>query len=341
MGGAPGQLFLFCISTYNTDSINTLFIYLYVPTPPEIKMKSSLFPQFRLKLWDYMGDSGLRCLDCLGKFGLPIANLRCGTCGLLYRLRELLQSDRYPPQATLIAELELKNVYFRLLEQAERVTKEFAGQEEAPPIEREEKQAEEERSVLQTTPKSAPPKKGEFSPTGGEASGSRPSPRKEEETKEREPTGEVKKEKPKKKHTDKPKAKDKKKDKRKSRSAGRSRTPKRRVKEEGESSGREAVAEAEEIEEDRKARDRSPLERRRARSPLRPRSPLGPPPPRAPDRRWSGPIPAGNWRQEDHRRGEREPQNKGAKKRRQQALFREFKAWREHYNRTQRRDHWR
>ena len=71
----------------------------------------------------------------------------------------------------------------------------------------------------------------------------------------------------------------------------------------------------------------------RRRSPVRPRSPLGPPPPRREaHQRWTGPIPAyrpaPQW---DYERPE--PENKGVKKRKQQALLREFKAWRKRQGR--------
>lgn len=68
---------------------------------------------------------------------------------------------------------------------------------------------------------------------------------------------------------------------------------------------------------------------------MRPRSPPGPPPPRPEEGRWKGPIPAypnrghhGGW---DYCRPE--PKNKGVKKRKQQALFAEFKAWRKRQDR--------
>ncbi|CAL1147167.1 unnamed protein product [Cladocopium goreaui] len=59
----------------------------------------------------------------------------------------------------------------------------------------------------------------------------------------------------------------------------------------------------------------------------RPRSPAGPPPPRAEGYgRWEGPIPAYRGQEEWPRYPDAE--NKGVKKRKQQALFAEFKAWR-------------
>ena len=43
-----------------------------------------------------MGKNPLRCLDCLGKFGVPVQDLRCIVCSGWFRVRELLLSDRFP-----------------------------------------------------------------------------------------------------------------------------------------------------------------------------------------------------------------------------------------------------
>ena len=74
------------------------------------------------------------------------------------------------------------------------------------------------------------------------------------------------------------------------------------------------------------------------RRPLRPRSPPGPPPPRSnPEDRWVGPIPAYQREPPPRRDRSKERKNKGAKKRRQQALFSQFKAWGRNQDREDRR----
>ena len=162
------------------------------------------------------------------------------------------------------------------------------------------------------------------------------SPRRKESTKE---SKSAKRERRREEKREGRKSPSKRKDKRKSRSPERRVSPFAEVKEETDPEFEREAREEIEIEARRKRRDRSrtPLERRgggardRERvSPRRPRSPSGLPPPRSPGHRWRGPIPAGRER----RRGpiapeERRPENKGRKKKRQQAIFAEFKAWRQ------------
>ena len=302
-----------------------------------------------------MGDSCLRCLDCQGKFGAICSDLRCALCGTLFRLKALVLSERFPPGAGHFAEVTLRDTYFKVLEEGEaKAAQDQGGKEEQPPGEIDKSPLEAKPvSPLQTTPMARPAVKGELSEVK----------EKEEsealevkEPAERASSSHRPKDKPKhkKRHHRRSEEEEERRGKRKkvrSRTPGRSHSQTLRVREGEVFEERPPLRrnpERKERDRPRDSRDRGRAPRgegregrsERARSPLRPRSPLGPPPnraprsplgpppPRSPPRRWVGPIPAGgrpHYRQEDW---EKKAENKGVKKRKQQALFAEFKAWR-------------
>ena len=207
-----------------------------------------------------MGEPVLRCLDCYSKFGPIVADLRCGLCGTLFRLREYLYSDTFPEEGRLIAEVEVRNLYLRLQETGTRIAQNPLG----PGTLRWPEGVPEAR--LQTTPKAKPaepPKKGDTSEEPGEASGSKPAPIRSPEEIEKEVALEKeKKEKKSRKKSreekgDGRKSPQKKKDKKKSRSPGRSRSRQRKVKEEVPGEIEEDIRQREEVEARRKERDRS------------------------------------------------------------------------------------
>ena len=289
-----------------------------------------------------MGEGPLRCLDCQSKFGPAVFDLRCGVCGTLFRLKNFLLSDKFPVSARYIAEGQLRNFYFHLQDVGEKsIRGDFdtgadLSATAAPKV---------EESAPCTAPKAkpvAPAPLGETSPEPGASSSARGAHREEEPEEKKVSTKESKSAKRERRREEKRegrKSPSKRKDKRKSRSPERRASPVAEVKEETDPELEREAREEIEIEARRKRRDRSrtPLERRGggARdgervSPRRPRSPSGLPPPRSPGHRWRGPIPAARER----RRGpvapeERRPENKGRKKKRQQAIFAEFKAWRQ------------
>ena len=277
-----------------------------------------------------MGDQGLRCLDCRGKFGRPVADLRCATCGNLFKVKEFPLSEEYPPEGVVFAEVELRALVHNLKHTAQVLNQQLALGGGGPPETSKGSEAVDKGTALQTTPKSKPAVKGEHSPKA-EASGSKGAEAKEESLEE-EAVDHVPKEKESKKKRKareenkrgrSPQSQEPRKRKRKSRTPGRSRSRRRR--------------ESREEEKKRNSKSLSPIERRprvregeTRRSPVRPKSPVGPPPPRSPDRRWEGPIPA-RQAQRSWDAYPRHPgaENKGRKKRKQQALFNEFKAWRQ------------
>lgn len=293
-----------------------------------------------------MGDGSLRCLDCQGKFGAICSDLRCALCGTLFRLRGLVLSENFPKEAGHFAEVTLRDTYFKVLEEGETKAAELlslGGATECPPGVIDKRPLEAATELQKTTPKAKPAVKGEGS---GDSIAGRA---KEEEETSHCPEGSVKA----KEEKEERKAKKKEKKRREreeeefieSAPSGRRTSPRRsrsrRSREalpryrrpETRQSAPERLS-PERIE--RKTRSREGHRREenegeaRRRSPLRPRSPPGPPPPRAGERgRWEGPIPSFQNRPRDpERRIHREARNKGAKKRRQQALFGEFKAWR-------------
>ena len=300
-----------------------------------------------------MGDQGLRCLDCQGKFGRPVAELRCGTCGTLFKIKEILLSAHYPPEGVVFAEVELRALCFKLKEVAANLNQQLALGGVAPPEVDKGAGPQVREDILSTTPKSKPPVKGGIPPKG-EASGSKPEGVKEEvDTIEEEPIAKKDKEHKKKKKVRgeerkerSPRSQEPKKSKRRSRSPRRSRSRRRREgSEENRREHHEGSETAEGARERKRGRSLTPIERRKAssprrreaegrRSPVRPRSPPGPPPPRPPERRWQGPIPSHQTRtQWDPYPKHPDAENKGKKKRRQQALFNEFKAWRKNKKR--------
>lgn len=58
----------------------------------------------------------LECLDCRGKFGGIVHELRCSLCGQLYRLRQLLLSERFPSDGVPVVEPQVKAALFTALE---------------------------------------------------------------------------------------------------------------------------------------------------------------------------------------------------------------------------------
>lgn len=306
-----------------------------------------------------MGDGSLRCLDCQGKFGAICSDLRCALCGTLFRLRGLVLSENFPKEAGHFAEVTLRDSYFKVLEEGETKSAELrslGGASECPPGVIDKRPLEAAPLPLNTTPKAKPAVKGEGSGdskaggVGAEAGGA-----KEEEDTSHCPEGNVKAKEEKEER--KSKKKEKKRREREeeefieSAPSGRRSSP-RRSRSRRTDRSREALPRyrrpearqtapeqlsPERIE--RKTRSREGHRREedereaRRRSPLRPRSPPGPPPPRASGHgRWEGPIPSFQNRPRDpERRIHREARNKGAKKRRQQALFGEFKAWRKNH----------
>ena len=56
------------------------------------------------------------CLDCRGKFGAIVFDWRCEQCGCLFRLRELLLSDRFPADGQPVLEPLIRRSYHTALE---------------------------------------------------------------------------------------------------------------------------------------------------------------------------------------------------------------------------------
>lgn len=290
------------------------------------------------------GDTGLRCLTCLGKLGPPIAELRCEFCCLLFRLQDLVVSDRFPGAAIRFVTPELRGAYYRALEIADSYLHTSQGGRDPPRVE-DKGAAGAEAPNPRTRPKGGSPPKEK---AAEEATSSRPkeeerSPEKIEKTKEEAKEKKSKKKDKKKKtkveeNTPEPASSVRRSRSRRSRSRRSRRSREGRSRDRREEQGyRSERVSPERIE--RKTRSREGRRREeedrdiQRRSPLRPRSPPGPPPPRPPgERRWEGPIPSYQNRPRDPElRVHREARNKGAKKRRQQALFGEFKAWRKRH----------
>lgn len=306
-----------------------------------------------------MGDEVLRCSNCSGKFGPVVGDQRCGLCGLLHRYQTLLVSDRFPGVGGQFALPELQGAYHKALEIAESYHQHQQGG--AVPPRSSDSEAPGVGGVgLQTTPKAKPPIKGEVEEKSVVV---------KEEIEESSPKDTTKERSPLPRRYEGPKKEKKSRPRdpsggERARSSGirrgeRSRSPRQRrvdSREERPRRGDSKVGKrSPPSPRGRERRERSGGRREgagrdsRRKSPLRPRSPPGPPPPRSPPgpppqrresyQRWQGPIPAysnrGHHQEWDNSRPE--PQNKGVKKRKQQRLFSEFKAWRKNQRRHQRR----
>lgn len=77
-----------------------------------------------------MGDSGLRCKDCLGKLGDLEAEDRCTLCLPLFRLWELVLSDRFPQIGVSQVEPLVRTAYWRALELVEAYRRACQGGED-------------------------------------------------------------------------------------------------------------------------------------------------------------------------------------------------------------------
>ena len=292
----------------------------------------------------------LRCSECLGKFTGTLSGGRCFLCGTLWRLGDLLRSERFPSVGEALIGGQLRELYFRALELSDsyRIELERGGTGL--------------QVATQLTRKAAPA----APPATLGGAGLPPSPPVACDKKEAH-TEEHCEDQPKAKKSKKEKDKDKKDKKRKredkkikeepgpEKEAGSSAfsrpassNPKKEeltaepeAEEFETAEEEERVAEspprvpsprpARETEKDRRDnrshghRDRSRSRRRRSRdreaerSPRRPRSPVGPPPPREDPYRWKGPIWAHGREPPPIERRYPEAQNKGVKKRKQQA----------------------
>ena len=256
----------------------------------------------------------------------------------------MIYSDRFPALGGTFIAPELRGAYYRALEVSDTYTRGQQGDKESPG------NIPPGQGDLQTTPKAKPPTKGEGSvvPEGpGECKA-------EEETVNKAPVIKEERKSPLKERKSRSEGVE---GRERARSSGvrrqRERSPERSKRDQEELKTRERRGDSrrersplrrdrrDRPRDERKERDRG--EERARRSPLRPRSPAGPPPPREdPSQRWRGPIPA--YSNQPHHQhygryndGQPEPQNKGVKKRKQQALFSEFKAWRKRQQRNYRR----
>ena len=289
-----------------------------------------------------MGESALRCLDCLGKFGPPLQDLRCVVCSGVFRLRDLLLSERFPASGGTVVENLVLQAYYRGLEVADTFRRESAASSDTPPEQVDKSPiAKGDEPQPGSFPKSKPAKKEpveEEEPASGSRKELEPLPRRKPDT------NKVKKKKesvsP---HRSPPKEGRSPRRSEKS-SVGRTKSEdlpegSDHAEEHSKKKKRKRRAERESLSRSRPRRSRpvtppartaEQVPRSPRRSPLRPRSPEGLPPPRsAPEQRWRGPIPSFQ-----HRPGRRvtpprhpEAANKGRKKRKQQELFNEFKDW--------------
>ena len=107
---------------------------------------------------NWMGDPGLRCLTCLGKFGPPVGDLRCEFCVLLYRLQDLVVSERFPQTGIKFVTPDLRGAYYKALEVADSY-RHFTQGGPPPPRPEDKKLPLVEPKVAETTPKSRPPVK--------------------------------------------------------------------------------------------------------------------------------------------------------------------------------------
>ena len=301
-------------------------------------------PQSRLKLV-FMGDGDLRCLICEGKFGQIVAVQRCSLCCYLHRLQSLLLSPEFPAAGGPVVEPDIRQVYLKVLEGADLYKRSIQGGGDPPGGEVAETSPE--LRELTAKSKAKPPAEEEVAAEAVEPKEEPELPNyspdkspEEEPPAEEEPKGKEKKRKP----SDSP-------EKERARSSGirrrrrserrsRSRSRRRRRSDSRRGEPRRRSPRGKEKPErsprgSPRRSERPPLPRR---SPLRPRSPPGPPPPRSEGYRWRGPIPAhsgrGAYPTWDYSRPE--PENKGVKKRKQQRLFAEFKAWRKNRDRRRR-----
>eukprot|EP00435_Cladocopium_sp_Y103_P022074 s1645_g5.t1 len=253
-----------------------------------------------------MGEPSLRCLTCHGKFGPLHSELRCHTCVLLYRIQGALLSEHFDAKDLDLVIPELKQTYYRVLELADSRRRSKLGGSESP-------RPEDKQEDLSTTPKSKPPEKPQE--VRKETTGI-------EKQKEEQKVKSNKKEK-----KQKPKDREPKEEARGSRPSEprhRSRSRRRRPESDSRERRRSPIQRERKSRSEEEGRPRS--EQRGDRKPtLRPKSPPGPPPSRREEwPRWEGPIPAyqrPTWDPKPVRH--EEAQNKGVKKRKQQALFNE------------------
>ena len=319
-----------------------IYVCVYVPTTPGIKMKHDTFlPAVSASAQRLMGDPSLRCLTCGGKFGAPVSDLRCELCSLVFRFQDVVSSDRFPATGGQFVVPDLRSLYLKSLEVCDSYLRFQQGDKESPRTQEGEAKKEEPDKQLLTTPKVKPPVKKELADEKEEKKVFKEEDVKRAKSPEQRIEAEVRKENKERKTTSRDREGDV-----RARSSGihrrreRTRSASRRPRGDKERKPRRGDSQDRRSPLVRDRRGRSGERRRggeadggrRRSSPLRPRSPSGPPPPRTEERRWSGPIPAYYSRgQEEYRDERRQPQNKGAKKRRQQALFSEFKAWRKRY----------
>ena len=188
-GGQPILSFLSSepiLTHYST----TIYIYIYDPTAPGLKMKHDTFPgSLGLSSEIFMGDESLRCLTCRGKFGPLVADLRCEVCNLVFRFQDVILSDRFPPTGSqfVVADLRgVRGVYHKSLEICDSYSRFKPGDKGSP---REEKAEEKGVSAdnLQTTPKARPPTRGEVVVEDANP----PKVKREEDAEEKQPIAEV------------------------------------------------------------------------------------------------------------------------------------------------------
>ena len=281
-----------------------------------------------------MGESSLRCQGCGGKFGPPDVDQRCIVCGPLYRVSDLLLSDRFPACLGESLAVNLRQAYLSGLVAADNYWRDHQGGEKPPGKTTGDTEAKDQE--LHPKSKAQPPQVAEEETTEVKEEVPNYSPEKSPE-----PTREKKREtlqeeekainkRSRSRRSPLPRAPRRSRERRRSRSpqsSHRRRERSRSDHREGDRGGREKKRRPRSEERSRGGSESAP-----ASSSLRPRSPPGPPPhQRWNQGRWTGPIPAYN-RQNQWRR-ENEAENKGVKKRKQQALLREFKAWRKNQRR--------
>ena len=116
-------------------------------------MKHVCFPAVSASACDWMGDESLQCLSCQGKFGRIIGNLRCEPCGLIFRLQDVLYSERFPAVGVNFVTPDLRGVYHKALEISDTYIRGLPGDKGSPCT------PGVEAEVHQTTSKARPPVK--------------------------------------------------------------------------------------------------------------------------------------------------------------------------------------
>lgn len=272
-----------------------------------------------------MGESSLRCITCLGKFGPATSELRCNLCVTLFRLQCLLVSEHFPADQVDVVYPEIRGAYIRALEVVDVQRPRASQGGEGPPSAGDKALPLVEGRRLLTSSKARPP-----SPPKGTASSS-----KDKEKRNKKDKDKVKKKRERSRSRQRKKRSPSPvKRKRRSKTPD---SPEEEIEEGEEEEGFEddPVREEENVASGSGRREGREASRRRSApkaSPRRPRSPPGPPP----DRReesvpWAGPILAYRGRQEERppieRRfqEERRPKNKGRKKKRQQKRYKRNK----------------